>query len=351
MSSRRPKKTLDSLDYDKLRRQVKEGRIDPLYLFIGEEQYLQELCLKMLYESVDASSRVFNVAVLTIGSDIGSGSRITAATVIDMANQWPMIAARRVVVVRDFDKIKEDEYELVLNYLKQPSTTSTIVFQAVAPDQRRKVTQALIKSCTVVSFDLLAEDRAKKWAEGFLKLRGASIEPRALDRLVSLVGTRLARLSNELAKLATYAGDQGAISEEAVRELVPRAREHTSWELWDAILERDQKRSIRLINRLLDDDPGAHLMILGAIAGLYRRMLTGKELMSRGTPFQEVLKLTGQYQRANAFRNRLNRTPRADIVHGLHRIAEVDNAIKNAEGTPRLQMENLVVELTLPSRV
>src|SRR5215470_5454733 len=131
MSSRRPKKTLDSLDYDKLRRQVKEGRIDPLYLFVGEEQYLQERALRTLYESVDESSRVFNVAALTIGSDNGSGSRVTAATVVDIANQWPMMAARRVVVVRDFDKIKEDEYELVLNYLKQPSPTSTVVFQAV----------------------------------------------------------------------------------------------------------------------------------------------------------------------------------------------------------------------------
>jgi len=35
-------------------------------------------------------------------------------------------------------------------------------------------------------------------------------------------------------------------------------------------------------------------------------------------------------------------------VHGLRRLAEVDDAIKNSQGTPRLQIEYLVAELTLP---
>ena len=57
----------------------------------------------------------------------------------------------------------------------------------------------------------------------------------------------------------------------------------------------------------------------------------------------------GQYgQRAAAFNARVLRTPREEIVHGLRRIAQVDNAIKGSEATPRLQMEYLIAELTLP---
>jgi DNA polymerase III delta subunit len=136
-----------------------------------------------------------------------------------------------------------------------------------------------------------------------------------------------------------------------VLELVPRSREHTSWELWDAIIRRDNKRAMRLIKRLLDDgDTGAPLMILGALAGLFRRMLAGKELLDRGASFDEFSRAIGQWREgATNWKKRLGSTPRAEIVRGLHRIAQVDNAIKNAEATPRLQMEYLVAELILPS--
>jgi DNA polymerase-3 subunit delta len=287
--------------------------------------------------------RAFNVSVFTIGSDNGYGSKTTAAMVIDAANQMPMMSARRIVVVREFDKIREDEQELVLAYLKNPAATTTMVFQAVAPDKRRKLTAALVKTCAVVTFDLLEEGRAKRWAEARLREIGCSIEPAALNVLIGLVGTGLTRLENELEKLGAYA-DGGVVTSAAVQELVPRVREHTSWELWDAINARDRKRALRLMQRLLDDSDA--LPILGSLASLYRRLLTGKELVDRGAPSQEITKATGQW--SDVFLTRIRRASRAEIVHGLRRIAYVDNAIKNSEGTPRLQMEYLIAELTLP---
>jgi DNA polymerase III subunit delta len=340
--SGRPKKKTGGPAFEELRREVEGGRIEPLYLFVGEEQYLQERGLRLLHNAVDEALRVFNVSVFSIGSDNGNGSKTTAAMAIDAANQMPMMSSRRIVVVREFDKIREDEQELVLAYLKNPAPTTTMVFQAVSPDKRRKLTAALMKTCTVVTFDLLDESRASRWAEERLKQRGCSIEPGALRLLIGLVGTGLTRLANELEKLAAYA-DGGAINSETVQELVPRASEHTSWELWDAINARDRKRALKLMERLLDDSDA--LPILGSLASLYRRLLTGKELVEGGASSQEITKATGQW--SQTFLNRLRRASRAEIVHGLRRIAEVDNAIKNSEGTPRLQMQYLVAELTL----
>ena len=332
--------------FEELRREVEGGRIQPLYLFVGEEQYLQERALRLLYGTVDQPLRVFNVSAFSIGSDNGAGSKTTAAMVIDAANQMPMMSARRIVVVREFDKIKEDEQELVLAYLKNPAATTTMVFQAVSPDKRRKLTAALMKTCAVVTFEYLDEGRAKRWAEDRLKRSGCSIEPAALSLLIRLADTGLTRLVNELDKLAAYA-DGGIINSAAVQELVPRAREHTSWELWDAINTRDRKRALKLMERLLDDSDA--LPILGSLASLYRRLLIGKQLIEGGASPQEITKATGQW--SDAFFTRLRRSSRAELVHGLHRIAEVDDAIKNSEGTPRLQMEYLVAELTLPPSV
>ncbi|HEY7913557.1 MAG TPA: DNA polymerase III subunit delta [Blastocatellia bacterium] len=341
------KKRLDGIIYDQFRRQVKEGRIEPLYLFAGEEEYLQERALKLLVSTLDEAGRFFNFGIFFIGGDGPHGGKTTAAQAIDNANQLPMMAARRIVVIRDFDKIKENELELVLEYLKNPSPRATVVFQARSLDQRRKITAALMKTCTVVVFDPLTDQQAARYAEQYLMRRNCRIEPGALGYLVGLVGTRLSRLVNELDKLATYAGG-GMINNAAIEALVPRAREHSSWELWDAIIDRDRRRALRLMERLLDDG-NEPLFLLGALAGLYRRMLAAKELMARKAATEEVNKATGRYGRnAEVFNARVLRTARDEIVHGLRRIAQVDNAIKNSEATPRLQIQFLIAELTLP---
>ncbi|HYP27124.1 MAG TPA: DNA polymerase III subunit delta [Blastocatellia bacterium] len=345
--SRRPKKKLDGLTFDEFRRQVKQGHVEPLYLFVGEERYFQERALALLYKEVDEAGRMFNISLFSIGESRPNAPPVRAASAIDAANQWPMMAARRVVVIRDFEKIREDENDLVLEYLKRPSQQSTVVFQAASLDQRRKVTTALLKACTVVTFDRLSESQAARWAEEYLRRRDCRIEHGALNYLIALVGTKMARLVSELDKLSTYSGG-GSITNDIVEKLVPRAREHSNFELWDAILERDRRRAIRLTQRVLDD--GAEpVMLVGALAGLYRRMLAAKDLMARKAPSEEIMKATGQYgQRAAAFNARVLRTPREEIVHGLRRIAQVDNAIKGSEATPRLQLEYLIAELTLP---
>jgi DNA polymerase-3 subunit delta len=345
--SKRPRKKLDGLSFDEFRRQVKELRIDPLYLFAGPEQYLQERALRMLFNTIDEADRVFSIFTFSIGENSPSGVRTTAARAIDAANEMTLMCARRIVVIRNFDKIGEDENELVLEYLKHPSASATVVFQAASLDQRRKVTTALLKTCTVVAFDLLTEQQATRWAEQYLKLRDCRIEPPALGHLIGLVGTRLLRLSTELDKLAAYAGG-GFINNAAVDLLVPRAREHTGFELWDAVLERDRKRALKVAARMLEDGTEP-VVIIGSLGGLYRRLLTAKELIARKAPSDEVMKATGQYgPRAKVFAMRLNRISREDIEHGIIRISQVDRAIKSSEATPRLQIEYLVSELTLP---
>jgi DNA polymerase III delta subunit len=349
--SRRPAKKPAGIPFTQFQRQVKQGRIDPLYLFVGEEDWLHRQALDLLYDSVDAGTREFNIAVFAMGGDsIGSGSssgKSSAATAIDMADMLPMISKRRVVVIRDFEKIKEGELDLVLEYLKRPASTASVVFQTASLDQRRKITAALLQTCTVVSLDHPSDGEAVHWAEDYFKQRRCRIDRPALNRLVELIGPSMSRLANEMDKLITCSGG-GPIAAEMVNSLVPRVRSHTSWELWDALIARDGKKAMKLALRLLDD--GAEpVVMLGTLASLYRRMLIAQELISRGADSQEIVKATGQYgEKAGRFNARVRSTPRGEIVHAISRIARADDDLKNSVASPRLQIEYLVAELTLP---
>jgi DNA polymerase-3 subunit delta len=345
--SRSSRSHTDGLNYKTFCGRIKERDIDQLYLLIGEEVYLQEKALELLYDTLGEGGKVFNLSIYSIGSELASGAKTTIASVIDAANQLPMMAERRIVTVRDFEKLNEHDQEILSAYLQRPSPGTTLVFQAISLDKRRKLTSELMKACTVVAFEPLDEREAKEWAAAYLKRRECTASQRVLELIMRLVGTSLMTLSRELDKLADWAGD-GEITTEAVEALVPRASEHTSWELWDAIIRGDRRMAIRLMQRLLEDgESGTPLMVVGALASLYRKLLAGKELLQKGASSGEVARATGQYgYRAGPFNAWLARTPRERIVRGLKRIAEVDNAIKNSEGTPGLQMQYLIAELT-----
>jgi DNA polymerase III subunit delta len=347
--SRRPRKQSEGLTYDQFRRQVKERRIESLYLFLGEETFLQDRALRLLFEIVEEELRIFSIFTFPLGETTSSGAKASVRDAIDTANELSMMSPRRIVVVRNFDKIREDDQELVLAYLKHPSPTTTVVFQAASIDQRRKLTSALKEYCTVVGFEPLSDKEAVTFAREFLSQRGAEIDSTAMSGLIDLTGSGLMRLTNELNKLAAYA-DGKKITRDMVELLSPRAREHTNFELWNLIISRDRAGALRLTERLLED--GAEpLMLVGALAGLYRRMLTGKEMMARNSPEAEIQKATGQYGfRWREFRDRLRARTSEEIVRGLHRIAEVDHAIKHSLATPRLQIEYLIAELTMQRR-
>lgn len=318
---------------------VSGGRIDPLYLFLGPERFLRRESVALLTATVDEAFRVFNV-------DAFSASDHDLETIFDIARQLPMMSPRRLVTIRDADAIREGSQDALEKYLKDPVDSAIVVFMADALDQRRKTSTALAKACTTVSFAALSEADAARWVEAHVKQLGGRIDRAAIGAIVDLAGTELTRLSVEVEKLVSHAGS-ASIDVPSVRALITRSREHQVWDLTDAILARDRARAIRVVVRQLDagEEP---LGLLGMLASTYRKMLVAKELMIRKAPAAEVqaaVKLPPW--KMSEFNTQVRHVSVDSIVHGIRRMDEVDAAIKSSIGTPRLQLEILVCELTL----
>lgn len=335
----RSKAKQEGLSPSELHSRIAKGEIAPLYLFLGPERFLRREAIEALTACVDEAFRAFNI-------DSFSAADTAFEQILDVARQMPMMAARRLVVVRDPESIRESAYERLEDYLKAPAEEAIVVFVADSLDLRRKASTAISKACTVVRFDTLSEGDALRWVEQRARALGCQFERSALGALVDLAGTDLTRLAVEVDKLAMHAGG-GQINLPAVQALVTRSREHEVWDLTDSILARDRKRAIRVLARQLDagEEP---LGLLSLLAATYRKMLLAKELMARRAPASEVqsaVKLPPW--KMGEFNAQVRHTSIEQITHGIRRMAEVDLAIKSSIGTPRLQLEILVCELTL----
>ncbi len=342
-----PKSSTDALKPQaELFRQLKSGKFAPLYLFVGNENFLREESLKRLIsEAVDEGLRDFNVSEISV-------SKGNLDDALAIALQYPMMSARRAVIVTGFEALNDEkQLEALKDYLRKPAESTVLVFNTAGLDKRRAIATMLTKSCEVVSFDQLDErEAAPRWVNNYVTQAGSFIEPAAVSLLIGMVGTELQRLSTELDKLVSYVGSKGRISRDDVALLVRYSRDHSNFEMTDAMMDGDRRRALTLLDHLFTNpaEPPQTLaiMLLGAMASNYRRMLLAKELMRQNAPQSEVQRVVGLPPfLLGKFNERVRRFEMDRIVFGIERLAATDVALKTSMGTPRLQLELLICEL------
>src|SRR6185503_17065051 len=119
------------------------------------------------------------------------------------------------------------------------------------------------------------------WAKSRLKELNVTTDDSVLSEIISLVGTDVQTLFNEIDKLASAAAGTNRITPEHVDELIGRSRELSNFELGDHLLAGNRMKALQTLHRLLED--GAEpVTLVGLIAGNYHRLALGKHLLSRG---------------------------------------------------------------------
>jgi DNA polymerase III subunit delta len=329
-------------------RRLREGRIAPLYLLEGSEHYLRRQALESLkVAALDAGVIDFNYVEIPVAQ----GNLDEA---LGQARQYPMMSSRRMVVVSGFEAISdESQIEQLKGYVREPAETTVLVFVTEGMDNRRNIATILRKSCEVVTFAPLDDRETAQWIRDYVARNNCQIDSTAATHLVAMVGVNLIRLAGELDKLINYVGGgdgKRVITRREIDEMVRHSREHSNFELTDAIIAGDRRRALTLLDRIYtntsESPQSLSLMILGAIASNYRRMLIARDLMSRNVPNSEIAQAVGLSPYAVTYLNeKARRFETSRLLHGIELIARTDLALKTSLGTPRLQIEFLADQL------
>ena len=337
---------MSTVTREELKRFLKAGRVDPLYLFYGPEGYLRDAAARAVADAAlkGAALREFNESSYSLTST-------DVQQAIAAAEQLPMMASRRVVRVTDFAKLREADEAALTRYLTRPVETSVVIFVADALDKRLRLSKTLLEVCTSVEFAELKDAELAAWAKDHLRKLGATAEDRALRQAVALAGPNVRQVATELGKLATAALPSGHVTIELVEALVGRSRELSNFELTDHLIARDRRRALHTLGRLLDDGVEP-LMLVGLLASSYHRLALAKDLMSRGAPEQEVFNVVKMpFSQRKEFLGTARRADADELAQRIRRIADADLAIKTSAGGggpvgARLQLEMLVCELS-----
>src|SRR5438046_5114829 len=98
-----------------LRAAIQRKKFAPAYYLFGDDDYLKEDGLRQLIDAaVDPATRDFNL-------DQRRGSDLDAESLASLLAMPPMMADRRVIVVRDVSALRKDARAALENYLRSPA--------------------------------------------------------------------------------------------------------------------------------------------------------------------------------------------------------------------------------------
>jgi len=337
-----------------LEQSLKKGQIETVYFLYGEETYLRDGAARKIAEAALTGTLLleFNDSSFDLLTD-------DIRDAIAAAEQLPLMSDRRVVVVKNLNKLegrkKFDDNadgeeslaaQVLMDYLKRPVATSVVIFTSDDIDKRRKYAKLLLTGAAY-EFKPLQQKELPAWIRDYLRSLDTEIDSAALSILTEALASDLVTVKNEVNKLAVAALPSRRITTELVEKLSRRSREHMNWDLTDSIVSRNRRQALRVLRNLLDD--GVEPVLLTAvIAGTFRRMGLAKEMLVRGASsgdiFSEVRVPSFKQRDYLAMLNRIDANKMSQIIQ---RIADTDLAIKTSKATPRMQMEMLVCELMI----
>jgi DNA polymerase-3 subunit delta len=147
--------------------------------------------------------------------------------------------------------------------------------------------------------------------------------------VVENVGADLYPLHNEIEKLRTFVGAGKPITNRDIDELVLRSEQFGPWELGDAILARDYRKSVQVAGAMLDDGTEP-LFVLSQIVRVWRQLFIGKGLASQRSA-KEVAAAVGLPPfKAGEFVAGCRKYEWRQLVLGFREILNLDRTLKSS---------------------
>lgn len=270
---------------EELDRSLDQQEAAPVYLVMGEEDYLRDWALARLKSKVlgEQGETGFNC-------DVFYSDEAAMDEVLTCASEAPAFAPRRLVILKGVDKVSARDGEALLRYMDGPMPTTTLVCLAAKLDGRLKLTQALTKLTVVVDCSPLRDGAMMSWIRRDADQLGVKLKPETVQMLKEIGGDSLYAVRRELEKLACYLSGERAATPDDVETLRGTEPGASVFDMLTAIVAQDRARLLRILARNLEVGE-APLRVLGALVWQFRRLWKVKDLLDSGGREGEAARL------------------------------------------------------------
>ncbi len=321
-----------------------KGGDAPLYLLHGDEPLLTREAMAWLRQHVlQGIAEDFNL------DRFDARERPDLHRLVQAARTLPMMGPRRLVWVRDAEPLfdlKADALEPLLDYIKAPDPSTTLVIQANKKVKKNGVLyKRIAKNGVAAEFTAPRERQLPGWLQTRAKEASRVLRPDAAALLVEALGRDLGALDAALERVMLFVDGDAPIELEHVEQTVAHTRTRTVWELVDAIADRNTPKALARAHLLVGQGEHA-LRLLALVIRQFRQLLLGHAARAGGATLDEAASAAGVPQfRAQAFARQLENYNLPELVAALRRLSHADRALKGSKLPDALVLESCLLDL------
>lgn len=256
------------MDYNSLIKAIEAKSFEKIYFLHGEEAfYIDKITAALVAGVMEEHERDFNQSIV-----YGKDTEING--LLSEAKQYPMMAERRLVVLKEAQDFKAiDQLE---PYFDSPSDKTIFVvnYKYKNFDSRKKVMKAAAKNGVVFKSEKVAEYRLVSWVEGYVKDIGYGITPKASLLLSEFLGNDLSKITNELDKLQILVEKGTTINEIHIEENIGISKDYNVFEYVNAIGLRNVSKANKIVD-YFDHNPkaGSIIMVVSNLFNHFARLM------------------------------------------------------------------------------
>lgn len=319
---------------EQLLKRLRDGERPPVIAVIGEEHYYADRVIKT------AEQVVVDPAVRDLNQDILYGSEISESQLLSACLSLPMMSEYRLVVCNDFDQIRMDDPERLIQYLEQPETQTVLILQLNSLDKRRKWAAVMQKRALILEASpIQSSGYIANWIQARLKHANKQIDNDAVMLMVEHVGNNLFEIDNQIEKLLTYKIDGDQITVEDVELMTGISKTYSVFELTRLISLRRQADALTTLKIILEQGQEP-VGILAVLFNHFNKQWLMFQCVSQQMSDKDaarVLKLP--YFAVKQYRESASRFSRSQIESALEICTETDRQLKTTSTDPKLAVQ------------
>ena len=301
-----------------------------IYLLYGEEEFLIDEEIKKIIKK----AKIDNLSISRYDMEIDNIKNI-----IEDACTISLFEDKKLVIIRNIELyLKEKDTSIFEEFINNINDT-ILVLVAKKLDEKKKITKIIKQIAETKEFNKNKNisNTVKKMFDDY------KIDYKTIDLLISMTGSDLRIINQEVEKLKTYKLDKN-ITENDVKSLVATNDTEDIFDLINYIVNKDKENAFRIYSNLIkqNEEP---IKIIITLANQFRLIYQSKELYKKGNREDTISKILNvhPYRIKLALEKSKNYSSKI-LLNYLLKLAEIDSKIKNGLIDKNLALELFILE-------
>lgn len=220
---------------------VHSSNILSIHLAVGDDDLKRAEVLDRL------KTRMEKEDDLSFDCDEFNGESCTGSDIVAACQTIPFMAERRLVLVRNGEKLRKADTDALLAYAQAPcdSTVLALSFEKLAKSTKLYKAIAALGKTAVIECALPKGRELQKKVASMATVYGMRMDEAAASLLIDYVGTDTVFLDNEIEKISLICSDKGQITVADVKEYVEATADVKPWKFLEPFSERNLAASLQ----------------------------------------------------------------------------------------------------------